>query len=206
MRTTKMRFRWHFLNGLLFGPIIGLGMLGNDKSYFEVQQREKRPIYKQMKLEQLIVFTLAGVLMLLDFRRWAVCALLPHLFAKDCIISLNILQHDGCDEKSVYNHSRNFTSPFLNFLCYNNGYHTIHHMQPGLHWSQLRLKHEELVKPHMHPNLDQTSMARYMFSTFIYPGRRTTYLGQPYQLPPAEPDQPWFFATEETYSDTYKTQ
>lgn len=200
MRTTKMRFRWHLLNGLLFFPIIGLGMLGNDKAYFDVQRRDKRPIYKQMKIEQLIVFTLAGVLAILDFRRWVVCAFLPHLLAKDCIISLNMLQHDGCDEQSEFNHSRNFTSPILNFFFYNNGYHSVHHMQPGLHWSALRHKHEELVKPNMHPNLDQSSMTLYMIKTFIYPGKRITYLGEPVVLPPDLPDEPWFFATTETYS------
>ena len=37
MRTSKLRFRWHFLNGILFGAKIGYDMLGNDKAYFAAQ-------------------------------------------------------------------------------------------------------------------------------------------------------------------------
>ena len=33
--------------------------------------------------------------------------------------------HVGCDENSLYNHSRNFTGTFLNYMAYNNGYHTV---------------------------------------------------------------------------------
>ena len=35
MRTTKLRFKWHFLNGALFFAKIGFDMLGNDAKYFE---------------------------------------------------------------------------------------------------------------------------------------------------------------------------
>jgi len=207
MRTDKMRYSWHFLNGLLFGPTIGVDMLGNDATYFNVQYEHKRPIYKQMKLEQCVNFTLAGVCIILDPWKWLIVAMIPHLIAKMSIITLNILQHDGCDQDSKYNHSRNFVSPILNFFCYNNGYHGIHHLHPGWHWSILPKMHKKLIKPRMHPNLDQPSILVYIFRTFIFPGIRIDYLGSPLKLPPAVPDEPWFMAAAETYSskgDDYK--
>lgn len=45
---------------------------------------------------------------------------------------MSIPQHDGCDENSKYNFSRNFVGKWFNFLLFNNGYHTIHHMSPGM--------------------------------------------------------------------------
>lgn len=207
MRTTKLRYKWHLINGLMFFPTIGIGMLGNDASYFSVQRKMGRPIYKQMKLEQAVLFTCCFVLIIFDLKKWFVCAFIPHLFAKFCIISLNILQHDGCDENSDYNHSRNFVSPILNFFAYNNGYHSVHHMHAGWHWSLLPQKHRELVKPHMHPNLDEPSILLYIFKTFIFPGIRLDYLGKPLKLPPIEPDQAWYYDTIETYSsrgDSYE--
>lgn len=200
MRTTKLRYDWHLLNGLLFFVYIGVAMLGNDAIYFRVQRKMQRPIYKQMKLEQVVLMTVAAVLVVLDLERWVVCALLPHIFAKFCIITLNMLQHDGCDQDSDYNHSRNFVGPLLNFLCYNNGYHSVHHMHPGWHWSILPEKHAELVKAHIHPNLDQPSILLYIFRTFVFPGIRLDYLGQRLKLAPAEPDQAWFYDAVETYS------
>lgn len=46
------------------------------------------------------------------------------VLAKDMIVTLNLLQHDGCDPHSPVNHSRNFVGPILNFLCFNNGART----------------------------------------------------------------------------------
>lgn len=37
------------------------------------------------------------------------------------IVTLNLLQHDGCDPQHRVNHSRNFTGPILNYFCFNNG-------------------------------------------------------------------------------------
>lgn len=200
MRTTKMRYKWHFLNGLLFFPIIGLGMLKNDAEYFSAQRSLKRPIYRQFCLEKVIVNTYYAIFAITDFYRFIICLIIPHLFAKCCIISLNMLQHDGCDQDDEYNHSRNFTDPMLNWFCYNNGYHGIHHLHPGWHWSQNKEKHDKLIKPHLHPNLEQKSILGYMFRTFIYPGVRIDYLGNKLDLPAEVPDEPWFYDSNETYS------
>ena len=61
--------------------------------------------------------------------------IVPTMIGKYLIVTLNMLQHKGCDPESKYNHSRNFTGPILNFFCFNNGYHTQHHI--SLHWSLL---------------------------------------------------------------------
>lgn len=178
-------------------------MLGNDATYFKAQRKDRRPIYKQLKLEETILYTLAGIFMILDFRKWVFCAFVPHLYAKFCIISLNLLQHDGCDEDSEYNHSRNFTGKMLNYFCYNNGYHSIHHKYPGLHWSETKKKHDEIFAKNIHPNLLQSSIMVYIFKTFIYPGVRVDYLGNKIEYTtPAEEDLPWFYHSAETYSSS----
>lgn len=200
MRTTKLRFEWHLLNGLFFFARIGYDMLSNDSAYFKAQKRLNTPIYHQFNLERTVVYTIAAVLIVLDFKKWVVVTLIPHIYAKACIISLNMLQHDGCDETSEFNHARDFTGRIINFFCYNNGYHSVHHMNPGMHWSVLKQQHEKLVKPYQHPNLDQPSLPAYMWRTFVYPGVRVDYLGNKLTLPPAMEDQPWFYDTSETYS------
>jgi fatty acid desaturase len=116
---------------------------------------------------------------------------IPHLWANWGIVSINFIQHDGCDEAHPVNHSRTFIGPLINWLTFNNGYHTIHHMEPGLHWSLLPAEHAKRIRPSLHPNLEQTSMPVYLFKSFVWPARRLRYDGMPYLLPPLEPDRDW---------------
>jgi len=112
---------------------------------------------------------------------------------------MNILQHDGCEPEQTedvskkYNTARNFTGTTINLLTFNNGFHTIHHMFPTMHWSELRKQHNQKIKQHIHPNLDQPCMASYIFRTFIFPGHRVNYLGGPvrFTIDVKERDQDW---------------
>ena len=129
--------------------------------------------FYQKSLKEWVVVGVSQVLLLaLDWRKFLLYVWAPHFFAQWGIVSMNMLQHDGCDpevdqdssvEVKNYNGARNFVGPVINYLTFNNGYHTIHHMQPTLHWSRLAAEHERLVKPHVHPALDQQCMARYTF-------------------------------------------
>jgi len=115
---------------------------------------------------------------------------------------MNMLQHDGCDvnvdldssvEVKNWNGARNFVGPVINYLTFNNGYHTIHHMYPTMHWSRLPEEHKRQVKPHVHAALDQQCMARYIYKAFVFPGKRLDYLGNPVIMPSGdEPaDEDW---------------
>jgi hypothetical protein len=93
---------------------------------------------------------------------------------------VNFVQHDGCDEDHPYNHSRNFVGRWFNWLTFNNGFHGMHHVQPGLHWSLLAKAHAERLHPFIHPALEQRSLALYLLRTFILPGKRVKYTGEPF--------------------------
>ncbi|ETS84326.1 hypothetical protein PFICI_02351 [Pestalotiopsis fici W106-1] len=203
MRTTKVSYQWNLLNGILFFWHIVLTGSDDEKLYFAAQERKNRPIARQRRLEQAVVFGTMAVLILLDWRRWIWFALIPQFYAKYCILSLNLLQHDGCDSSSKYNFARNFTDPLLNWLCFNNGFHTIHHLYPGLHWSVLPQKHRELIAPHIAPTLEEPSILGYMWRTFIWPGVRLDFRGNPLVITKEEmemKDEPWIYEQDETYS------
>ena len=53
----------------------------------------------------------------------------------------------GLSQGGKYNFARNFTSPTLNYLTCNNGYHTIHHLYPGTQISPMRPEHPGLARP-----------------------------------------------------------
>jgi beta-carotene hydroxylase len=53
-------------------------------------------------------------------------------------------QHQGLDMSSDHTASRNTTSRLYNLISWNLGYHTAHHMHPGVHWSKLPELHRKI--------------------------------------------------------------
>jgi fatty acid desaturase len=167
MRTTKMRYEWNWLNLLLFVVHIVVDINKHDAAYFEDQKRLGRPIAKQLMLECVFFWPVQVILALLDWRKYLLLVFIPGIFGKWGIISVNLLQHDGeccrflyrsvhscmpylaaccvvlvgCLEPDEpagkFNFARNFTGRTLNYFTCNNGYHTIHHRNPGMHWTKM---------------------------------------------------------------------
>jgi len=108
---------------------------------------------------------MAGLL-ILDWRRALLFFFIPQQFALFSIQVVNYLQHIETDAYSDWNHSRNFVSKTLNLLLFNNGYHTVHHLKPGLHWSELPRFHAQHVGK-IHPSLLQESWMRYVGHTYF---------------------------------------
>jgi fatty acid desaturase len=74
----------------------------------------------------------------------------------------NYCQHVHTDPWSLHDHSRNFESKLLNFLLFGNGYHTVHHEQPSLHWADAACAHTKL-----RPLIDARLCHRSMWFFFI---------------------------------------
>jgi fatty acid desaturase len=192
MRTTKMRYRWNFLNGLLFFPTVSGAIFKGDIRYFKAMYRRNKRWFAQLMFEVVPLVAVTVTLLALDWQKFLFYFYLPHVIGGAAgIVSINLLQHDGCDEDHPYNHSRNFTGKLMNFLCLNNGYHGIHHLQPAAHWSRLPQLHAELIHPFIHPALEQPSMLAYTWRTYFWPGERLRYDGKPVVLPPESPDESW---------------
>lgn len=97
---------------------------------------------------------------------WVASVGLPSLFSLWTIMFFNYEQHVHTDPWSKHNHSRNFTSPLLNYFLFNNGYHGVHHEQPGLHWSKLPMAHARIADE-IDPALKQQSVTLYMVRQFV---------------------------------------
>ena len=82
------------------------------------------------------------------------------------MLVFNYLQHVHADEEAPWNHSRNFTGRLLNFFLFNNGYHTIHHLKPGLHWSATPAAHRQIAH-HITPALNERSFVWYLVRTYF---------------------------------------
>jgi fatty acid desaturase len=201
MRTSKVRFRWNLLNGFLFMFCMAPSIMRADSAYAKAMARNKPKWFRQLLIEIGVLYAAFGLLLWLDWRLFLLYVFVPHRYAGWGIITMNLLQHDGCDETSDYNHSRNFVGWFVNWCTFNNGYHTIHHMKASTHWSLLPEAHAERVAPFIHPALDQACLLTYLWRTFGWPGRRLRYDGSPFILMDEGPDEDWIPAPHETPED-----
>jgi fatty acid desaturase len=189
MRTSKVRFRWNLLNLLTFPFAVSPAILRGNRRYASL--KGSPDWRRQRRLETVVVWGVKLALFALDWRKALCFVLLPQLVANLGIVGINFFWHDGCDPDHSVNHSRNFVGPLLNFLTLNNGYHGIHHLEPGLHWSLLPEAHAERVRPGLHPALEQRSLPAYAWRTFVYPGRRETFDGRPITFPEEDSDLDW---------------
>lgn len=117
----------------------------------------------------------------LGFFVWVFTLGLPAFFALWTVMLFNYEQHVHTDPWSDYNHSRNFVGRLLNFLLFNNGYHTAHHENAGLHWSQLPAAHAAIAE-HIHPDLKQRSLWWYWLKQYflspLFPSLGTKQIGR----------------------------
>ena len=91
----------------------------------------------------------------------------------------NYVQHVDCVTGSEWDHSRNFTNRWMNYLVFDNGFHTVHHRRANLHWSLARAEHER-VAHHIDPRLNDTHIAAYCWRTYVLaPVRKAVRLAHP---------------------------
>ena len=97
---------------------------------------------------------------------WALCFGLPALFSLWTIIFFNYIQHVHTDPWSEHDHSRNFVGGLMNFLLFNNGFHTVHHGQPAAHWSTLPALHAHIADQ-VHPSLQSSNFAWWLAKSYV---------------------------------------
>jgi beta-carotene hydroxylase len=156
----------HLLSLLTYPTYTGIRQQADIKNFFANLWRRSRKDFWIAASEYFVFFGFIALVLLLDWKKGLIYFVLPQQFALFVIQVFNYVQHVETDSESEWDHSRNFVSPILNALLFNNGYHTVHHEKPGVHWSQTPALHAE----HVHkiaPELLVRSWWGYMISTYL---------------------------------------
>ncbi len=101
-----------------------------------------------------------ALLLALDWKKALLYLIIPQQVAITSIAHFNFFQHAHTDSSSKYNVARNFTGRILNLYLFNSGYHTVHHLQPTLHWSLVPSAHAQIAHK-IDPRLDEPSFWAY---------------------------------------------
>jgi fatty acid desaturase len=83
------------------------------------------------------------------------------------LLTSNLLNHDYCPQDESVNNSRDFISGIENWMFCNNGYHSAHHLNPTLHWSQLAELHRNAVVPKKNKDYIEDSFFKFLLSYIL---------------------------------------
>lgn len=106
--------------------------------------RQYPRVYRRLKIMTVVSLLTLSVFLYLDPAKAMIVFVGPMLLAIFNVARLGYDQHAGLDLNDHLSASRNIESHLYNLVTFNSGYHTAHHVKPGLHWSKLPEFHREL--------------------------------------------------------------
>ena len=133
----------------------------------ELRRRNRRLFWSAIS-EYVVFFGLMIGAFVLDWKKAVFLLVIPQQAGLFAIQTVNFWQHIEADAESEWNHSRNFTGDLLNALLFENGFHTVHHLTPGAHWSTLRALHREHASK-IAPVLNQSAAHVWIARTYFAP-------------------------------------
>jgi beta-carotene hydroxylase len=160
------------------------------KDYIREARRERPQVFRRIVGQYVFTYTAHALVLGAavstqgaagGLRLWALSMGVPAFAALWTVMLFNYCQHVHTDPWSPHDHSRNFESPLLNFLLFGNGYHTVHHEKPSLHWADAAAEHRAL-RPQIDPRLCERSMWWFFFRQYalapIFPRLGTVQVGR----------------------------
>lgn len=90
-------------------------------------------------------FAIVGALLAVNWVNALLIFIIPMLGAFLMTCRHTYDHHAGCSEEDEYAASNNIMHRWYNVLTGNLGYHTAHHLRPGLHWSKLPAFHAKIA-------------------------------------------------------------
>jgi fatty acid desaturase len=106
--------------------------------------RRHSKVYRKLKVMTAWGALILAALVAYDPAKALVVFVVPMALQVLNVARLGFDQHSGLDLDDHLTASQNKEGRLYNLLTFNSGYHTAHHLKPGLHWSELPRYHREI--------------------------------------------------------------
>lgn len=139
------------------------------KAFLKERFKKNRREFWYYISQIILVLTWGGTFLYLNPIAAIVLVIIPHNVSLYTVVVFNFIQHVHADEESEYNHSRNITGTglfSLNWFLFNNGFHTVHHMNANLHWSLTEEAHNKIAHK-IDPVLNEKYFFGYIFKAYF---------------------------------------
>lgn len=174
VRADLVGFRSQWLNVLCFFPRAAWELYVRKPLDFRLWWRSNRPLFWRALAEQLSLWGVFTVLLVVNWQATLLYIALPWLHGQWWLVTFNLLQHQALAPDDPWQNSRNLTGRWFNFFFFNVGFHTAHHLRPTLHWSELPAFHAREIAPKIDPRLVSPNLwvfYRDWFSQRSHPAR-----------------------------------
>jgi len=163
--TYRISEKNNFLTLVSYPSISGYYQQKAIMNYLKEMKKNNKEKFRVCISQYAVLIIWVASALLIDWQKALFFVIIPQQVSLFSVLIFNYVQHVHANEESEWNHSRNFTG-FLNFLLFNNGYHTIHHHKAGLHWSKVPEAHKE-IEHNIDPDLLERSFWWYIIRSYF---------------------------------------
>jgi fatty acid desaturase len=113
---------------------------GFKNTFLYLYYRKRRKLYMRLTAGECIYFLFCIAMCFVNLKATLVVCIIPLLFARLVMMLGNWTQHsfiDSVDPENLYTSSINCINTKYNHVCWNDGYHIIHHLRPGMHYTEM---------------------------------------------------------------------
>lgn len=150
---------------LSYPTISGIYQQKAIREYLKEQYKTNRKNFFLCIMQYVVLAAWIVTFLLIDWQKALLFVIIPQQVSLFSVLIFNYVQHVHANEESEYNHSRNFIGG-LNFMLFNNGYHTVHHDKAGVHWSKVPEEHAK-VEHLIDDSLKERSFWWYIFRAYF---------------------------------------
>lgn len=114
--------------------------VGVKNTILYLYHRKRKKLYMRLTFGEYVYLAFCIGMCFVNLKATLMVFIIPLLFARLVMMLGNWTQHSFIDSKdpdNLYTNSINCINTPYNKICWNDGYHIIHHLRPGMHYTEM---------------------------------------------------------------------
>ena len=111
--------------------------LGFRDTFMYLFNRKRKKLYMRLTFGEMSFFAFCIAMCFLNFTATLFIFIIPFLFARVVMMLGNWAQHAFVDPANLDDNTINCINTKYNKICWNDGYHAVHHIRPALHYTEI---------------------------------------------------------------------
>ncbi len=111
--------------------------LGFRDTFMYFFTRKRRKFYMRLTAGEMSFFAFCIIMCFVNFKATLFVFIIPFLFARLVMMLGNWAQHAFVNPHDLEDNTINCINTKYNKICWNDGYHAVHHIRPALHYTEI---------------------------------------------------------------------